>query len=63
MGSARREARAFSYRGTERLEVVKLLRRITLDEDIAVVESVEVDLDDICTGVVDPHVLNSRCHH
>jgi hypothetical protein len=28
-----------------------------------VVESVEVDFDDICIGVVDPHVLNSRCHH
>jgi hypothetical protein len=27
-----------------------------------VVERLEINLDDISTGVVDPHVLNSRCH-
>jgi hypothetical protein len=28
-----------------------------------VVERLEVNLDDIRTGVVDPHVLNSNHHH
>jgi hypothetical protein len=28
-----------------------------------VVERIEVNLDDISTGVVDPHVLNSNNHH
>jgi hypothetical protein len=28
-----------------------------------VVERLEVNLDDISTGVVDPHVLESRGHH
>jgi hypothetical protein len=28
-----------------------------------VVERVEVNLDDISTGVVDPHVLDSNNHH
>jgi hypothetical protein len=37
------------------VKVVKLLRGVTLHEQIAVVERVEVDLDDICVGVVDPH--------
>ena len=60
IGNARREARVFSYCCAQRLEIVKLLRGISLDQDIAVVESFEVNLDDIGTGVVDPHVLNSR---
>jgi hypothetical protein len=28
-----------------------------------VVERLEVNLDDISTGVVDPHVLDSNRHH
>jgi hypothetical protein len=28
-----------------------------------VIEGFEVNLDDICTGVVDPHVLDSNHHH
>ena len=55
--------RVDSDRGWQLLTVVKLLRSIALDQDIAVVESLEVNLDDISTGVVDPHVLNSRGHH
>jgi hypothetical protein len=53
-------ARALSYRGRPDLVVVELLRRQTLDEYIAVVEGVEINLDDISIGVVDPHVLNSN---
>jgi hypothetical protein len=55
--------RVASDRGWQLLAVVKLLGGVTLDQDIAVVESLEVNLDDISTGVVDPHVLNSRGHH
>lgn len=63
MGNARREARVFSYCGGQFLEVVKLLGGFTLDEDIAVVESLEVNLDDIGTGVVDPHDTERMDHH
>ena len=45
------------------LLVVELLRGVALYQDIAVVERLEVNLDDISTGVVDPHVLNSNHHH
>lgn len=38
------------------LNIVKLLGGVALDENIAVVERLEVNLDDISTGVVDPHV-------
>ncbi|CKI27196.1 Uncharacterised protein [Mycolicibacterium smegmatis] len=62
-GNARREARVFSYRGRQLLEVVKLLRGVTLDENIAVVKSLEVDLDDIGTGVVDPHDSERMGHY
>ena len=40
--------------------VVKLLRGDSFYQDIAVVEGLEVTLDDISTGVVDPHVLDSN---
>ena len=63
MGNARREARVFSYRGRQFLVVVKLLRGVALDEEIAVVEGLEVDLDDICTGVVDPHDTERMGHY
>lgn len=45
------------------LVAVKLLRGIALDQDIAVVERLEVNLDDISTGVVDPHVTERMGHH
>jgi hypothetical protein len=61
--SARRVARAGSDRLGQRLLVVELLRGIALYQDIAVVERLEVNLDDISTGVVDPHVLDSRGLH
>lgn len=63
MGNARREARVFSYCGGQLLVVVKLLRGVALDEEIAVVEGLEVDLDDICTGVVDPHDTERMGHY
>ncbi len=60
---ARREPRAYSDRGGQGVLVVELLRGVTLNQDIAVVERLEVNLDDINTGVVDPHVLDSNRHH
>lgn len=38
-------------------EVGELLRGITLDQDVPVVQGVEINLDDICIGVVDPHAV------
>ena len=35
--------------------VVELLGGVALDEEVAVVQGVEVNLDDISVGVVDPH--------
>ena len=61
--NARREARAYSDRGGQGVLVVELLRGVALDQDIAVVERLEVNLDDISTGVVAPHVLKSNHHH
>ena len=61
--NARREARAYSDCGGKGVLVVELLRSVALNQDIAVVERIEVNLDDISTGVVDPHVLNSNHHH
>ena len=55
--------RVGSDRGGQLLAVVQLLRGVALYQDIAVVERVEVNLDDIGTGVVDPHVLKSNAHH
>ena len=60
--NARRRARACSDRGGQRVLVVELLRGVALDQDIAVVERLEVNLDDISTGVVDPHDC-SKGHH
>jgi hypothetical protein len=61
-GQRAQRERVASDRGWQLLIAVKLLGGVTLDEDIAVVERLEINLDDISTGVVDPHVLNSRCH-
>ena len=36
-------------------EIWELLGGVTLDQDVPVVEGVEINLDDIGTGVVDPH--------
>jgi hypothetical protein len=60
--TARREARAYSDCGGKCVLVFELLRGVALNQDIAVVERIEVNLDDISTGVVDPHVLNSNNH-
>ncbi len=54
--------RVLSHCGGKSLFVVELLGGQALDEKIAMVESLEVNLDDISTGVVDPHVLNSNHH-
>ena len=60
--NARREARAYSDGGGQGVLVVELLRGVTLYQEITVVERLEVNLDDISTGVVDPHVLDSNRH-
>ncbi len=44
-------------------EVGELLGGVTLDQEVPVVQGLEVNFDDICTGVVDPHVLDSNHHH
>jgi hypothetical protein len=44
-------------------EVGELLGGITFDQKVPVVQGFEVNLDDICTGVVDPHVLDSNHHY
>ena len=36
-------------------EIGELLRGISLDQDVPVVQGVKINLDDICMGVVDPH--------
>ena len=38
-------------------EIWELLGGVTLHQDVPVVEGVEINLDDICVGVVDPHAL------
>ena len=39
------------------MPVVELLRALTLDQDVAVVESLEINFDYVGTGVIDPHVV------
>lgn len=46
----------------DRMPVFELLRGVTLHKHIAVVEGVEVNLDDISVGVVDPHVTERMGH-
>ncbi len=36
-------------------QIRELFGGVTLNEDVPVVQGVEINLDDICTGVVDPH--------
>ena len=61
--NARRRARAYSDGSAQGVLVVELLRGVALDQEIPVVKRLEVNLDDISTGVVDPHVLDSNHHH
>lgn len=49
------EAARCVLRSDRSSEIRELLRGITLDQDVPVVEGVEINLDDICIGVVDPH--------
>jgi hypothetical protein len=37
--------------------VFELLRALTLDQHIAVVESLEISFDHVGTGVIDPHEI------
>ena len=43
-------------------EVGELLGGIALDQKVPVIEGLEINFDDICIGVVDPHVLDSNHH-
>jgi hypothetical protein len=45
----RRRCRGADQSTGQRVPVVKLLRSVTLDQDIAVVQGLEVDLDDVGT--------------
>jgi len=40
----------------QRVPIVELLRALTLDKDVAVVESLEINFDHVSAGVIDPHV-------
>ena len=62
MNENARRWRAFSDCFGQRVPVVKLLGSVALDENIAVVERLEVDLDDIGTGVVYPHAIERMGH-
>ncbi len=42
----------------ERMPVFELLRGLAFHQVIAMVKGVEVNLDDISVGVVDPHAKN-----
>lgn len=42
--------------------VVELLRGVALYQHIAVVERVEVNLDDVSAGVIDPHASQAMGH-
>ena len=47
----------------DRMPVFELLRGVTLNEEVAVVERFEINFDDICTGVVDPHETDCMGHY
>ena len=49
------EAGRRELRSDRSSEIWELLRGITLDQDVPVVQGVKINLDDICVGVVDPH--------
>ena len=44
--------------GLQRVPFVELLRALTLDQEIAVVESLEINFDHVSTGVIDPHEVS-----
>ena len=46
-----------------RLQFVELLGGLAFDQDVAVVEGFEINLDDIGTCVVDPHDTERMGHH
>jgi len=43
--------------------VFELLRGVALNEEVAVIQGVEVNLDDISVGVVDPHDSERMGHY
>lgn len=53
-------------RGTERFSsgnVDELLGGVTLDQKVAVIQGFEVNFDDVCAGVVDPHAHDRMSHY
>ncbi len=44
-------------------EIWELLGGVTLDQDVPVIQGVEINLDDIGTGVVDPHDIERMTAH
>lgn len=52
---ARYPAAAVSGQPTGSGNVDELLRGVTLDQEVTVIEGFEINFDDIGTGVVDPH--------
>lgn len=46
-----------------RLKLFELLRGLAFHEHVAVVEGLEVNLDDVGTCVVDPHDTERMGHH
>lgn len=38
------------------MPILELLRALTLDQEVTVVESLEIHFDHVGTGVIDPHV-------
>ena len=53
---------ARSARVGKRVPVFELLRALTLDEHIAVVEGLEISFDHVGTGVIDPHDHERMSH-
>ena len=43
--------------------VGELLGGVTLDQNVAVIQGVEVNLDDVGAGVVDPHDTERKSHY
>jgi hypothetical protein len=47
-----------SARVREALPIVELLRTLTLDQNVTMVESLEISFDHVGAGVIDPHDLS-----
>lgn len=58
-----REAGGRVLRSDRSGEIWELLRGVTLDQDVPVVQGVKINLDDICIGVVDPHANEGMGGH